>query len=192
MTAATALKTAPRPQGSKALSLGRIPAAAQPQSADRLQSELWSVAGSLQGTADVLEQLHGLFDAIRKLGGKETQPLARIGANLAIEWADTLGATAERACALCNEDKADNTPATITAAVPPTGGPVTTLPMADYDAATLHLEKAETLAEMLGVLGCEGINELTPTGVTAAFDGLLGELVEIRAALVQGRKRGEA
>lgn len=160
---------------------------------ENLRTELRSAGDSLQGAADVLEQLHGLFDAIRKLGGKETQQLARIGANLAIEWADTLGATAERAFVQCNaaSDGSSPSPAPATPATK-TNEPVAVLPMAAYDTATLHLERAETLAEMLGALGCKGINELTPAGVTGAFDGLLGELIEIRAALVQGLQGADA
>ena len=158
---------------------------------ENLRTELRSACDSLQGAADVLEQLHGLFDAIRKLGGKETQQLARIGANLAIEWADTLDAHAERAIAQCNtvDNGSSPTPATPTTQAT---APVAVLSMAAYDTATLHLERAETLAEMLGALGCEGINELTPAGVAGAFDGLLGELIEIRAALVQGLQGADA
>jgi hypothetical protein len=193
MTAAAPLKAAPRTPGSKAPDLGRLPPVASQQTADRLpdrlRAELWSAAGSLQGAADVLGQLHGLFEAIRQLGGKESLQLARVGANLALEWADTLGATAERAFAQGNETKTGSAPAPLATAA---GPGVLLLPLADYDTATLHLERAETLAEMLCALGSEGINRLAPGGVVGAFDGLQGELVEIREALVQGRKRGEA
>ncbi|MNZ21112.1 hypothetical protein D3C78_381780 [compost metagenome] len=193
MTAPTPIKTATRTQAGKALSLGRIPPAAQQQAPSPLRAELWSTAGALQGATEVLQQLHGLFEAIRKLGGQDVQPLARIGANLSMEWADTLDAHAERAIAQCNAVDNGSSPSPVPAA--PTARatePVAVLSMAAYDTATLHLEKAETLAEMLGALGCEGINELTHTGVAGAFSGLLGELIEIREALVQGRKRGEA
>ncbi len=191
MTAATPIKAATRTQGGKAPSLGRVSPVAQPQLSNPLRAELWSTAGALQGATDALQQLHGLFEAIRKLGGQDVQPLARIGANLAMEWSDTLDAHAERAIAQCNavDNGSSPTPATPTTKA---AAPVATLSMAAYDTATLHLERAETLAEMLGVLGCKGINELTTSGVTGAFDGLLGELVEIRAALVQGLQGADA
>lgn len=182
MTAATPIKAAPRTQADKAPNLGRIP-----QSPSPLRAELWSTAGALQGATEALQQLHGLFEAIRKLGGQDVQPLARIGTNLAMEWADTLDAHAERAIAHCNTAS----PA-VAALAAKAADPIAVLSMAAYDAATLHLEKAETLAEMLGALGCEGINELTPAGVAGAFDGLLGELIEIRAALVQGLQGADA
>lgn len=191
MTAATPIKAAPRAQAGKAPNLGRVPPAAQQQAPSPLRGELLSTADTLHGAGEVLQQLHGLFEAIRKLGGQDVQPLARIGANLAMEWADTLDAHAERAIAQCNavDNGSSPTPATPTTKA---AAPVATLSMAAYDTATLHLERAETLAEMLGVLGCKGINELTTSGVTGAFDGLLGELVEIRAALVQGLQGADA
>jgi hypothetical protein len=192
MTAAAPLKAAPRTPGSQTLNLGHQPPAAQQQTADLLRTKLWNADGSLHSAADVLEQLHGLFEAIRKLGGKESRQLARIGANLAMEWADTLGASAERAFVQSNETKTGSAPAPLAAAATVAAGPVAILPLASYDAATLHLERAETLAEMLCALGSDGINQLTPTGVVGAFEGLMGELVEIREALVQGCKRGEA
>lgn len=189
MTAATPIKTATRSQAGKALSLGRIsPAAALQQAPSPLRAELWSTAGALQGATEALQQLHGLFEAIRKLGGKDVQPLARIGAHLAMEWADTLDAHAERAIAQCNTVDSSPSPAPAAPAVKPAA----VLAMTAYDTATLHLERAETLAEMLCALGCKGINELTPAGFTGAFDGLLGELIEIRAALVQGLQGADA
>jgi hypothetical protein len=191
MTAATPIKAAPRAQAGKAPNLGRIPPAAQQQAPSHLRGELLSTADTLHGAGEVLQQLHGLFEAIRKLGGQDVQPLARIGANLAMEWSDTLDAHAERAIAQGNavDSGSSPTPATSTTKA---AAPVATLSMTAYDTATLHLERAETLAEMLGVLGCKGINELTTSGVTGAFDGLLGELVEIRAALVQGLQGADA
>lgn len=196
MTAATPIKTATRPQSGKALSLGRIsPAAAPQQAPSPLCAELWSTAGALQGATEALQQLHGLFEAIRKLGGKDVQPLARIGAHLAMEWADTLDAHAERAIAQCNTVDSSPSPAPAAPAAPAAAKaakPAAVLAMTAYDTATLHLERAETLAEMLCALGCKGINELTPAGFTGAFDGLLGELIEIRAALVQGLQGADA
>ncbi|THG81555.1 hypothetical protein E5198_11965 [Pseudomonas sp. A-1] len=194
MTAATPIKAAPRAQAGKAPNLSRIPPAAQQQAPSPLRGELLSTADTLHGAGEVLQQLHGLFEAIRKLGGQDVQPLARIGANLAMEWADTLDAHAERAIAQCNavDNGSSLTPATPATPTTKAAAPVATLSMAAYDTATLHLERAETLAEILGVLGCKGINELTTSGVTGAFDGLLGELVEIRAALVQGLQGADA
>lgn len=171
-------------------------AAAPKRHAEQLHSELWSAAISLQGAGDIMDQLQGLFVAIRKLGGQETLQLARVGEGLAADWSDLLGSNAERALALCEEHKAAQpaakpssapalTPAV--AAVPGSG-----LSMAAYDTATLHLEKAETLAEMLCALGSGGLDELTPTGIVGAFAALQGELIEVRAALEQGRTRGDA
>lgn len=190
MTVAAPLKAAPRTPGSQALNLGHLPPAAQQQTADRLRTKRRNADGSRHSAADVLEQLHGLFEAICKLSGKESRQLARIGANLAMEWADTLGASAERAFVQSNETKTGSAPTVV--AAPAAASPVAILPLAGYDAATLHLERAETLAEMLCALGSDGINQLTPTGVVGAFEGLMGELIEIREALVQGCKRGEA
>ena len=158
---------------------------------ENLRTELRSACDSLQGAADVLEQLHGLFDAIRKLGGKETQQLARIGANLAIEWADTLDAHAERAIAQCNtvDNGSSPTPATPTTQAT---APVAVLSMAAYDTATLHLEKAETLAEMLDTLGHGGLQRLGSTHLASAISCLIDELTAVRKALELGRPRGDA
>lgn len=171
-------------------------AAAPKRHAEQLHSELWSAAISLQGAGDIMDQLQGLFVAIRKLGGQETLQLARVGEGLAADWSDLLGSNAERALALCEEHKAapptakpSSAPALTpaVAAVPGSG-----LSMAAYDTATLHLGKAETLAEMLCALGSGGLDELTPAGIVGAFAALQGELFEVRAALEQGRTRGDA
>lgn len=171
-------------------------AAAPKRHADQLRAELWSAAISLQGAGDIMDQLQGLFVAIRKLGGQETLQLARVGEGLAADWSDLLGGNAERAIALCEEHKA--TPPTAKPSSAPAPSPVaaaapgTVISMAACDTATLHLEKAETLAEMLCALGSGGLDELTPSGIAGAFAALQGELFEVRAALEQGRTRGDA
>lgn len=157
--------------------------------------ELKNDAGSMQSAADIMNQLHALFVAIRKLGGQETQQLARVGEGLAADWSDLLSDSAESAFTLFAEHDATS-PATEPANhLPPCPAapaePRAVLPMDAYDAATLHLEKAETLAEMMCVLGPDGFYQLTPSSIAGAFLTLQGELIEIRAALNQRVPRGD-
>lgn len=190
MTASKPIRTARAQSATATNSLGGIPSTAQRQMADRLRIELQGAADTQQSASDVMQQLHGLFEAIRKLGGQETLQLACVGAGIALDWADILSTSAESAFARCHETKGDSTSAPIPAQT--ATAPIATLSMAAYDTATLHLEKAETLAEMFCVLGPSGLGELTPSGIAGAFAALQGELFEIREALVQDRKRGEA
>ncbi|SEJ33119.1 hypothetical protein SAMN04244579_03953 [Azotobacter beijerinckii] len=85
------------------------PEQALPQSvgAERysLGDELWSAAIDLEGAGDVMDQLHGLFVAIRKLGSEDTVQLALIGQYLTEEWSDLLSGKAQRSYAKAEEAK---------------------------------------------------------------------------------------
>lgn len=171
-------------------------ATATKQHADTLRDALRSSGNSLQGAGSIMGQLHGLFTAIRKQGGEETLPLAQIGEGLTADWSDLLDDSAASAFALCVAHNAaapevmpDN-PLPANAAPPAESS--TGLSMDAYDAATLHLEKAETLAEMLDTLGHGGLQRLGSSHLASAISCLIDELTAVRKALEQGRQRGDA
>ena len=172
------------PQGKKATGRQQV--------ANQLAAELWSCAGQLQGAGRQLEQLHGLFEAIRKLGTADPHQLASMGADLTLDWADLLATGADRAFALSGSTNAATSVPQAADTPPPAGEPGAGLTLAAYDTATLHLEKAITQVEMLCALGSTGIQQLTPAAIAGAFSGLLGELTTISEALAHGRSRGAA
>ena len=172
------------------------PAAASEQHAEHLHDALWRAGNAQQGACNVMGQLHGLFAAIRKQGGAEALPLAQIGEGLTADWVDLLSDSAESALALCEARNAAAPMARPDSHQPPNAVPPAEagagLSMGAYDTATLHLEKAETLAEMLDTLGHGGLQRLGSTHLASAISCLIDELTAVRKALELGRPRGDA
>lgn len=165
-------------------------------------SELQRLSGSMQGGAAVLERLRGLFAAIGKLGNHDTKPLAELGQGVAFDWAellDTSGAQAFAAAAPLQPTAAPADPAPAPAPAEPAPAaqlqrqPLICLPMDAFDSTTLHLDKAQTLAEMLDLMGPERLCDMTPAGLSGALATLHLELIEVSNQLASARvARGAA
>lgn len=171
-------------------------AAPAPANAEHLHDALSRASFALDGASEVMGQLHGLFGAIRQQSSPDSEPLARIGEGLTSTWLDLLGDSAEGTRSLLDMPRPITPAATPATSTPPNLRPparaVGTLPMEAYDTATLHLEKAETLLDLLLALDGSGAQQmLSAKALGCTFAALSDELASVRDALRHCHTQGE-